>query len=71
VRSYLLGSMLNMLDGPFNVSELVRSLITEGSTLEHFEQMVDCIRHISPAQLRDLAQKYLRRESMWEVVVTA
>lgn len=69
VRSYLLGSMLNMLDGPFNVSELVRTLITEGSTLEHFDEMIDCIRHITPDELRNLAQKYLRRERMWEVVV--
>lgn len=69
VRRYLLGSMLSMLDGPFNVSETVRTLLSEDMPLEHFDKLVTTIKTITPQDLQVLARKYLRKENMWEVVV--
>lgn len=69
VQNYLLGNMLNMIDGPFSVSDVVRTLITEGASLDNFTDLVETIKNITPEGLRGLAQKYLKREDMFEVIV--
>jgi len=69
VRNYLLGTLLTMLDGPFNISEIIKTQIVEQLPTDHFEQLVQTIRTITPAEIQRLAQKYLRREDMWEVIV--
>jgi zinc protease len=69
VQNYLLGNMLNMIDGPFSVSDVVRSFVTEGVPLDQFTELVETIKSITPQGLRDLAQKYFNREDMFEVIV--
>ena len=69
VQNYLLGNMLNMVDGPFAVSDIIRTLTTEGVALNNFQDLVETIKHITPQNLRDLAQKYFNREDMFEVIV--
>jgi len=69
VKNYLLGNMLNMVDGPFKVTNVVKTFVLENRPFEGFQQMVDLIRSISAQEIRDLAQKYLKSEDMWEVVV--
>lgn len=69
VRNYLLGYLLTTLDGPFNTSEMIRTLISEGSELDFFDNMVTSIKTITPKEIQALANQYLRRENMYEVVV--
>ncbi len=69
VRNYLLGMLLNGLDGPLNTSDVLRSLITEGLTHDTFDALVDTIRHITPTQLQTIAERYLRPEDFWTVTV--
>lgn len=69
VRNYLLGMLLNGLDGPLNTSDVVRSLIVEGLTGREFDDMVATIRSITPAQLQALAGRYLQPEDFWVVTV--
>jgi zinc protease len=69
VQNYLLGNMLNMVDGPFAVSDVVKSFITEGVDLSHFQLFVEKIRSITPQEIQALAQKYFKREDMFEVIV--
>ncbi len=69
VRNYLMGSFLTMLDGPFNIADLVKTLVVERTPLSTFHELVETVRTIRPDALRELARKYLRREDMWEVVV--
>ena len=69
VRNYLMGTFLTMLDGPFNMAELVRSCITEGLPLESFEALVHTVRRIEAPELQELAWKYLDPDKMWEVIV--
>lgn len=69
VRGYLLGMLLNGLDGPMNASDLVRSLITDELPWEAFGQLVDTIRGITPAQLQELAGRYLQPDDFWVVTV--
>jgi predicted Zn-dependent peptidase len=69
VRNYLLGTLLTNLDGPFNISEVVKTFISEGLPLSGFEELVETIKTISPKELRELARKYFKKENLWEVVV--
>lgn len=69
VRNYLLGTFLTMLDGPFNISELIVSLLSEGLPVSFFEQWIQQVRAVSPDDLQALAVKYLDPSEMWEVVV--
>lgn len=69
VRNYLLGNMLTSLDGPFNISEVIKTQITENLPANAFEDLVNTIKTITAEELRQLAQKYFRKEDMWEVVV--
>ncbi|MFN0015917.1 MAG: M16 family metallopeptidase [Saprospiraceae bacterium] len=69
VRNYLLGMLLNGLDGPLNISDMVRTLLTEGLNLEAFDKLVSTVRAITPEQVQDLARRYLRPEDFWVVTV--
>jgi predicted Zn-dependent peptidase len=69
LRNYLMGNFLAMLDGPFNISELLRTMLIEDLPFSSFEQMIETVNTIQPEQLRDLACKYLNPDNMWEVVV--
>lgn len=69
VRNYLLGMLLNGLDGPLNISDMVRTLATEGLPFDAFDQIVHTIRTITPGQIQDLARRYLQPEDFWVVTV--
>lgn len=69
VRNYLLGMLLNGLDGPLNTSDLIKSLVTEDLPLDAFDTLVHTIRTITPAQLQELAVRYLQPEAFWTVLV--
>ena len=69
VRNYLLGSFLTLLDGPFNVADVVRTQVLEGLPSNYLEQLAKTVRHISPEELQRLAQKYFNKTEMVEVAV--
>jgi zinc protease len=69
VRSYLFGTFLTMLDGPFNVAETVKTIYTEDLPPTFFEDLVAVTRTITAERLQELAQTYLDPSDMWEVVV--
>jgi zinc protease len=69
VRNYLLGNLLTMLDGPFNVSEVVKTMVVEGLSTSAFDDLVHTIREISSEEIRILAQRYFQAGDLWEIVV--
>ncbi len=71
VKNYMLGNLLTMLDGTFNVSDVVKTIVTENLGFDDFENLVNTIHQTNPEQLRQLAQKYLSDKDLWEVVVGA
>ena len=68
-RNYLLGKFLGRTDGPFNQIEVFKSYSIEGVPIHKFEAFVETIRQTDALSLQQLAQQYLTRESMCEVVV--
>jgi len=69
VRNYLSGMLLNGLDGPLNVSDLVRTMVSEGLPFDAFEAQVQAVQTVSAEVLQQLAQRYLDPQDLW--VVTA
>ncbi len=69
VRNYLLGMLLNGLDGPMNIADMVRSMIVENLPWESFAEMVETIQTITPEDIQILAQRYLQASDYWTVTV--
>lgn len=69
VRSYLLGSLLNDVDGPLNIAQRYQVCLVERSSPDHFARLLDTVRHISAQELRESAQRYLKLQGDWEVIV--
>lgn len=71
VQNYLMGNFLAALDGPFNVSEVVKIIVSEELPLSFFREGVQNVRDITAEEIQRLAQIYLQRDNMWEVIVGA
>lgn len=68
VRNYMLGEMLREFDGPFNTSDIYRSLLEYEMDFDFYSKMMVVIREITSGQLRELAAKYLKPEDYYVVV---
>lgn len=69
VRSYLMGTFLTMLDGPFQVAELVRSLAVEDLPTDVFATFVERVQRVDSRELQRLANQYLEEEDLIELTV--
>jgi predicted Zn-dependent peptidase len=68
VRSYMLGDFCRSYEGPFSLSEAWIYVETAELDDEFFTRQVDSIRSITAEEIRDLAQRYLCKEKLIEVV---
>jgi len=69
VRNYLLGRILNFIDGPFNTGRLLKSIVLSDLADNYFDNLVRTIKSVSAEELRVLANKYWNQEEMWIVQV--
>ena len=69
VRNYMLGSLLRSMDGPFALSESLKSLIEYDMDVNYFINFTDTIKHISAEEIRQLAQQYFKKETLFELRV--
>jgi predicted Zn-dependent peptidase len=69
VRNYLIGSILGDLDGPFHIIGRWKNIILNELDEQYFYDSIKVIKTISAEELRALAQKYLRPEDFYELVV--
>ncbi len=65
----MIGTLLGDLDGPFQVAGRWKSLVLNGLTEDYFYRGVDTIKTIKPRDLQELANKYLRADDFYELVV--
>ena len=68
VRNYLVGVFLRSTDGPFAIGDRLKGILGYGLGYEYYDRYVHTIRTITPEQLRDLANKYLKKEDLIELV---
>lgn len=69
VRNYMMGELLQTLDGPLACSEAYKASIQFGFDFEYFNDLKNTILNISGEDLQKLAIKYLNIEKMTTVVV--
>jgi zinc protease len=68
-KNFMIGTLLGDLDGPFQVAGRWKSLILNGLNDEYFYRGIEIIKNIRPAELQELANKYLNAGDFYELVV--
>lgn len=69
VKNYLLGTFLRSVDGPFAISEKFTSIKDYGLANEFYKNYVTYIKQAKAEDLLALAQKYLNKNELSELVV--
>ena len=69
VRNYMMGGILGELDGPFQIIARWKNIILNGLDEKYFYDSINTIKTISAEELQGLAQKYLKPEDFYELVV--
>jgi predicted Zn-dependent peptidase len=69
VKNYMLGDVARMFDGPFAQADSLMSLLECDLNYDYITNMIDAIKHVSIAQIQDLAIKYLDPATFSQVVV--
>ena len=69
VRNYTLGHFLRSVDGPFALADKFKSSWEFGLDYSFFDHYFKSVKEVTPKDLRDLANRYLRDEDMLECVV--
>ncbi len=67
-KNYLLGSFLRSLDGAFAQSERVKLLSDYGLEMSYYTEFISIIKTTSSKTLMLLANKYLNRKDLYEVI---
>ncbi|MFI5124826.1 MAG: M16 family metallopeptidase [Chitinophagales bacterium] len=68
-RNFMIGTLLGDLDGPFQVAGRWKSLVLNGLTEDYFYRSVDVIKTVTARDLQELANKYLKPDDFYELVV--
>lgn len=71
VKNYLVGNFMRSMDGPFALAERFKNIWLHGLDYTYYEKYLQTLGDITAAQLKDIAAKYLQKESMYELVVGA
>lgn len=68
VRNYILGNFLRSVDGPFALADKFKSIWEFGLDYSFFDSYFKAVKTVTPAELRDLANKYLQEKDLIECV---
>jgi len=68
-RNAMIGSILGDLDGPFQVIGRWKSMILNNVDEDYFKRSVEIIKTVTAKELQELANRYLRPEEFYELVV--
>ncbi len=68
VRQYIEGELLRQLDGPFNLADTFRSLLTFGLDFAFLKTFLNVLNHITPQDIQNLATKYFDSNPLIKVV---
>ena len=68
VRNYMLGEMCRSYESPFSLSDASIFLATSRLKDDYFARSLQAVNEITPAEIQDLAQRYLCKETLKEVI---
>lgn len=69
VRSFMVGSFLSEINTPFALSDKFKGVHLYGLDYEFYNQYIQTINNITPKEIQELAQQYLQKETLMEVIV--
>lgn len=69
VRNYMMGSILGELDGPFQIIARWKNIILNNLDENYFYDSINTIKKVTAEELQEMAQKYLKPEDFYELVV--
>ena len=69
VKNYTGGYLLSMMDGPLQILEVLKNNVAEDSPINFTEQLLKKLSNIDGEAVMKMAQKYLNREDLCEVIV--
>jgi len=68
VKNYIKGDLLKGFDGPFNLSEKYKIIITNNLDETYFKKFMDLINTINSDNLMKLSQKYLDTNNLMSII---
>lgn len=68
VRNYMLGEMCRSYESPFSLADAWIFVATSGVEDDYFARSLQAVHEVTPAELQDLAQRYLCKEKLKEVI---
>lgn len=68
VRNYMLGEMCRNYESPFSLSDAWIFIATSGLKDDYFARSLQAVNEVTPAEIQDLAQRYLCKEKLKEVI---
>lgn len=69
VKNYLIGTILGDIDGPFHIIGRWKTIILNELGEDYFYRSIDDIKNITVKEVQELANKYLRPEKFYELIV--
>jgi zinc protease len=69
-RNFTIGTILGDLDGPFQVAARWKNILLNGLDGDYFYEGIRIVKTITPAELQELANKYLDPAAFFELQVT-
>ena len=68
VRNYMLGEMRRSYESPFSLSDAWIFIATSGLDDDYFSRSLLAVNEVTPMEIQDLAQRYLCKETLKEVI---
>jgi zinc protease len=68
VRNYILGHFLRSVDGPFALADKFKSIWEFGLDYSFFDNYFSAVKSVTPKEIRDLANTYLKEEDLIQCV---
>lgn len=71
VKNYALGNFLRSMDGPFALADRFKNIWLHGMDYSYYETYLQTLSDITADELKEIANKYLNKNSIYELVVGA
>lgn len=71
VKNYALGNFLRSMDGPFALADRFKHIWLHGMDYSYYETYLQTLSDITSDKLQEIANKYLQKDSIYELVVGA
>ena len=68
VRNFMLGEMCRSYESPFSLSDAWIFIATSGLDDDYFSRSLLAVNEVTPMEIQDLAQRYLCKETLKEVI---